>query len=176
MEPYTIRRAVHEDLDRLAELMLALQDHLEACNPELWRMKAEARKEVKGRLAGRLSAADAYALVADHEADGVVGAVFGRVMTNTRYVPERAGLIDQAFVRQDHRRAGVGSRLVAELCRLFAEDEVDDLSLRYVIANEEADGFWTALGFSPRIVTAGAARKKVEARAQADCLPARIVL
>jgi GNAT superfamily N-acetyltransferase len=82
--------------------------------------------------------------------------IFGRVVTSNRYDPSRAGIVDQAFVRADHRRAGMGARLVAGLCRFFADEGVDDLSLRYVVANEEAAGFWTALGFSPRITTAGA--------------------
>lgn len=161
---YVIRSARPADLDRLVELMLALQDHVESANPALWRLKPEAKGDLKGQLAGRLAATDAYALVAEHDRDGVVGAVFGRIVTNKRYIPERAGLVDQAFVRADHRRAGVGSRLVAELCRLFAQAGVDDLSLRYVAGNEEATGFWLALGFAPRIVTAGAARQAVEAR------------
>ncbi len=161
---YTIRPAQEADLDCLVELMLALQDHLEAANPDLWRMKPEARGQLKGQLAARLTAPGSCALVAEHQTDGVVGAVFGRVIVNKSYLPERAGQIDQLFVRQDHRRVGVGSRLVAGLCRFFAEQGVDDLSLRYVAGNGEATGFWSSLGFSARIVTAGAGRQRVEAR------------
>ena len=141
-----VRPARPADLDRLVELMLALQDHVESANPDLWRLKPEAQGRPEGPTGGRLTAANAYALVAEHDRDGVVGVIFGRIVTNNRYTPERAGLVDQAFVRADHRRAGVGSRLVAELCRFFAEAGVDDLSLRYVVGNEEAAGFWTALG------------------------------
>ena len=81
-----------------------------------------------------------------------------------RGIPERAGQIDQAFVRADHRRAGVGTRLVGALCRFFAEQGADDLTLRYVTTNAEAASFWSALGLSPRITTAGATRQAVEAR------------
>ncbi len=161
---YTIRPAQPADLDRLVELMLALQDHLEAANPDLWRIKPEAREQLKGQLAARLTATGSCALVAEHPADGVIGAAFGRVVINKSYLPERAGQIDQLFVRVDHRRAGVGSQLVARLCRFFAEQGVDDLSLRYVVGNDEAAGFWSSLGFSARIVTAGASRQQVEAR------------
>jgi hypothetical protein len=58
----------------------------------------------------------------------------------------------------------VGSQLVVELCRFFAKAGADDLSLRYVDGNQEAAGFWSSLGFSPRIVTVGAKRQMVEAR------------
>jgi len=162
--PYTIRPARAADLDRLVELLLALQDHLEASNPDLWQIKTEARRQLKGQLAARLTAPNSCALVAEHEEDGIIGVVFGRVTTNNRYIPTRVGLVDQAFVRADHRRARVASQLMVELCRFFAAKGVGDLSLRYVVGNEEAASFWTALGFAPRIITAGAERAAVEAR------------
>jgi GNAT superfamily N-acetyltransferase len=161
---YVIRRATVADLDRLVELLLMLQDRLEASNPDLWQMKQEARSQLKSQLSARLSAPNSCALVAEHGGDGIIGVILGRVTVNKRYIPTRAGLVDQAFVRADHRRAGVGSQLMAELCRFFAAAGVDDLSLRYVVGNEEAASFWAALGFAPRILTAGAGRKAVEAR------------
>ena len=127
-------------------------------------MKAEARTNLRGQLSSRLKAPQSCALVAEHKNDGVVGVIFGRVVTNKRYTPDRAGLVDQVFVRADHRRNSVGSWLVVELCRFFAAEGVDDLSLRYVMGNREAAGFWEALGFAPRIVTAGATRTEVEER------------
>jgi GNAT superfamily N-acetyltransferase len=161
---YKIRPAERADLDRLVELLLALQDHLEAANPDLWRMKEESRANLKGQIASRLDAANSLMLVAEHEEDGVVGLISGRTAANNRYDPPLAGLVDQAFVRQDHRRQAVASRLVAELCRFFADNGVEDLSLRYVAGNEEAAAFWSALGFAPRILTAGARRSEVQAR------------
>jgi GNAT superfamily N-acetyltransferase len=158
---YTIRPAVQDDLDRLAGLVLSLQDHLEAANPELWRMTDQARSNLKGQMAGRLLSTSGRALVAEHETDGVVGVAFGRVVANNRYEPQRAGVIDQLFVRADHRRRGVASRLVGALCAFFAEEGTEDLSLRYVAGNDEAAAFWAALGFAPRIVTAGASRERV---------------
>jgi GNAT superfamily N-acetyltransferase len=161
-DDYTVRPAVHEDLDRVTELLLALQDHLEASNPDLWRMDDEARTNLKGVTAGRLAADKGCALVAEHGVDGVVGVIFGRVVTNNRYDPPRAGVVDQAFVRADHRRRGVATLLVRAVCAFFAQQDVEDLSLRYVAGNVEAAAFWTALGFVPRIVTTGASRGVVE--------------
>jgi ribosomal protein S18 acetylase RimI-like enzyme len=161
---YTFRRAKTTDLDRLVELLLALQDHVEASNPTLWQMKSEARANFKGQLAARLKAKDACALVAEHEEEGVVGVIFGRVVANKRYKPDRTGQVDHAFVRVEHRRTGVGTQLVAELCHFFAERGIEDISLRYVVGNNEAASFWISLGFSPRILTVGAHRKEIEAR------------
>ncbi len=161
---YRLRPAQAADLDRLLELMLVLQDQVEGSNPDLWRMKPSARRSLRGQIRARLETANGYALVAEHEEDGVVGVIFGRIVANKRYTPSRAGQIDQAVVRTDHRRMGVGSRLVALLCRFFASEEVKDVSLRYVVGNKEATAFWSALGFSPRIITAGAGREELERR------------
>jgi GNAT superfamily N-acetyltransferase len=161
---YVLRLARKEDLDCLEALLLALQDHLEAANPGLWQMKAEARRGLRAQLANRLQADDMLTLVAEHADDGVVGVINGRLIRNTRYSPSQAGTIDQAFVRPDHRRRGVGAALVAAICGVFANQGVDDLSLRYVVGNEEAAGFWTFLGFEPRIITTGTSRGQVEAR------------
>lgn len=163
-DPYVIRQAHVADLDQLEELLLALQDHIERANATLWRMVPEGREGLRAQIANRLAAAAGIAVVAEHWDDGVVGVVFGRVVANHRYEPSLAGLVDQAYVRQDHRRRGVASRLVAEVCRVFAEQGAADISLRYVIGNDEAAGFWRALGLVPRIITAGAALETVQAR------------
>lgn len=163
-KPYTIRRARASDLDPVCELILALQDHLESANPDVWRMSPVARGNLKGTIAARLRATGSCALVAEHARDGVVGVIFGRIIANNRYIPSQAGQVDQAFVRANHRRAGVGSLLVHELCRFFAENQVEQLTLRYVEGNEEATRFWTELGFEPRIVTTGASLQTVEAK------------
>jgi GNAT superfamily N-acetyltransferase len=153
-EPH-IRPARPADLERLLELHLALQDHIEAANPDLWRMTPQARQQLESQLAARLSADGTCALVAEHRQEGVVAMIFGRIVTNSRYVPARAGIIDQVFVHPAHRLQGIGSRLVSELCRFFAAHGVEDVSLRYVSGNGQASAFWAALGFTPRIITVG---------------------
>jgi GNAT superfamily N-acetyltransferase len=158
---YSIRPAETADLDQMATLSLALQDHLEAFNPDLWRMTPEARHNLKGQIASRLAANKGNALVAVHPDDGVVGVIFGRIVVNNRYIPTQAGLIDQLYVLPEHRRRGIARLLVAAVCRYFASHKVNDLSLRYVMSNAEASQFWTALGFEPRIVTAGAKRQNL---------------
>lgn len=167
-DAYVVRPASVADLDRLEELLLALQDHIEQANLDLWRMKPEGREGLRAQVANRLNAPAGRALVAEHRDDGVVGVIFGRVVANHRYEPPLAGLVDQAYVRPDHRRRGIAGRLVAEVCRFFAEQGVSDVSLRYVIGNKEAAGFWQALGFAPRIITAGATLEAIQARLMAN--------
>jgi GNAT superfamily N-acetyltransferase len=112
----------------------------------------------------RLEAAGSCALVAEAVGDGVVGMAFARIVTNHRYRPSRTGIIDQVFVRGAHRRQGIGAGLVAELSRFFAAEVVEDISLRYAVGNAEAEAFWRALGFAPRILTAGVSLRVLEVR------------
>ena len=161
---YTIRRADQADLGQLEALLSALQDHLEASNPSLWRMTSQGRRQLKARLASRLAAPASCAFVAEHPRDGVIGVAFGRITANNRYTPSRAGSVDQLYVHPRHRRARVGTRLVWALCEFFAQTGVDHLTLRYVVGNQEAAAFWADLGFQPRILTVGARRQAVEAQ------------
>jgi GNAT superfamily N-acetyltransferase len=126
-------------------------------------MSPEARGNLKGQIAARLNATGSCTLVAEHAMDGVIGVIFGRIISNNRYIPSLAGQVDQLFVQPDHRRARVASRLVHELCQFFADHQVEQITLRYAEGNKEATRFWAAMGFAPRIVTAGASRHTVEA-------------
>lgn len=163
-DPYVIRKAGSADLERLLELLLALQDHVEEANPALWRMTSRARDYLRHQISVRLQAPRSCVLVAEHRGDGVVGLIFGRVVTNSRYSPSRAGVVDQVYVRPDHRRRALGAQLVSELCTFFAAEPVTDVSLRLVSGNQEAAAFWAALGFSPRIITVGAGLETVQSR------------
>jgi ribosomal protein S18 acetylase RimI-like enzyme len=163
LPPYTVRRARPSDLDALLRLHLLLEDHLEASNPDLWRMSDAARGQLRSQLVARLTAPESCALVAEHGAEGVVGMLFGRVISNTRYQPTRSGTVDQLFVLPEHRRHDVGSGLVRALCDFLAAQAVEDVSLRYVHGNHQAAAFWAALGFRPRIITSGASLAQVTA-------------
>jgi GNAT superfamily N-acetyltransferase len=152
---FTIRPAESDDRNAIVTLLGALQSHVEDANSELWRMTPAARANLPTQIESRLRSGVSCALVAEHRLEGIIGVIFGRIVTNNRYTPSRAGQVDQAFVHPAHRRAGIGSRLVSELCLFFETEGVEDISLRYVVGNREAADFWSALGFSPRIITSG---------------------
>ena len=155
MEEIQVRRAEACDLGSLLALHLALQDHLESASPDLWRMTPQARQQLEGQLAARLAAPESCVLVAEDKQWRLVGTASGRIVTNGRYLPARSGVIDQLYVLREHRRRGIGSLLVAELRRFFIGHEIRDVSLRSMYGNAQAEAFWEALGFTPRIVTLG---------------------
>jgi len=162
MSGWTIRIARESDLDRLVELRLALQDHIESCNPHIWRLSSEGRKRIREQLAALLAEPETRVVVATNEADAIVAMAVGRIHRRDDYVPRCTASIEMVFVEAPHRRQGVGTRLVAALCEFFASHNVEDISLRYIVGNREAERFWQNLGFQPRIITAGVRRDEVE--------------
>jgi len=57
--------------------------------------------------------------------------------------------------------------LVKELCRFFNSNKVENLTVRYIIGNKEAEGFWRKLGFETIIVTSGVHLKELEFKLKA---------
>lgn len=164
MKGYEIRRARESDLDRLIELLAALQKHLEERNPRVWRESPGDRERARDRLAKRLSDPKACVIVAVSDEGAIIGLAVGSILSQERYVPDVSAYIETAFVEEPYRRGGVGYRLITELCRFFESHDVEEVSLRYIVGNSEAEQFWAKLGFEPIIVTSTAKRQDVEKR------------
>jgi ribosomal protein S18 acetylase RimI-like enzyme len=147
--------ARESDLDRLVELKLALQDHMEKLNPDLWRLSATGCEQVRDQLAEFLSDQDSQVLVAMDNDGVIVGMTIGQIHTSENYVPPSTGSVGLLFVSESWRRRGIGTGLVRVLCQFFNSSGVEDIWVRYVVGNDEATNFWTKLGFRPRIISAG---------------------
>ncbi len=164
MASYTIRQATDSDLDRLVELSLALREHVEASNPRLWRLAPEGVARLRQEIEETLSNPDALLLVAVGPDDRPLGMATGQIRTRPGHVPSLSGYIARVFVEPACRGQGLASALVEGLCTFFAERDVQDLSLGWVLGNREAEDYWTGLGFLPIIVLADATRHDVEAK------------
>jgi len=93
------------------------------------------------------------ALVAVAEGEGeVVGMAYAEFRVPSRFSDERALELSGVMVRSSHRGRGVGRALVEEAARFADEHGVGWLELKTFVPNEEAMGFWRALGFNPRVV------------------------
>lgn len=62
------------------------------------------------------------------------------------------------------RRKGVGRRLIKELCKFFGSNKAEDLTVRYIIGNKEAEEFWRKLGFESIITTSSTYPKELDAK------------
>lgn len=94
----------------------------------------------------------------------VIGFAHGEVLHRTDYLPESVGTISTIYVTKSFRRRGVGKRLVEKLCQFFIKKKVEQVTLRYIIGNIEAEGFWSRLRFVPIITTASAHPEELKER------------
>lgn len=69
------------------------------------------------------------------------------------YYPASYGYIGMTSVTADARRGGVGKVLAARAIDHFAAAGVEHVMLHYVDDNPVSRPFWTAMGFSPHVVT-----------------------
>jgi ribosomal protein S18 acetylase RimI-like enzyme len=157
----TIRKVRASDRDELVRMRLRMQEHMEAANPGIWRITEEGRKQIGPDIEGVLSDGNGRILIAEKEG-AVIGFAHERVVSRETYTPRTVGHIDTIYVEPAQRRRGIGSGLVRELCGYFRERGVDEVNLRYVLGNEEAEEFWRTLGLTPVIQTANTPLEALE--------------
>ena len=163
MDNHTIRRAATSDVKRIVELRLLSQEHAEKSNPLIWRITEEGKKLLKQKVENDLANSNVQVLLA--EADGeVIGYVQGEVTRRSDHMPRTVGQVSLMYVVKQFRRKGVGRRLVKELCKFFNSNKAEDLTVRYIIGNKEAESFWRKLGFESIITTSSTHPKELDSK------------
>jgi len=152
MDNLTIREAVSSDVQKIVELRLLGQKHFEKSNALIWRMAREGKKLLKEKVENDLANSSIRILLAETD-DEVIGYVQGEVTSRNDYLPRTVGHVSLAYVVKQFRRKGVGKHLVGELLKFFGSNNVENLTVRYIIGNKEAERFWRKLGFKPIITT-----------------------
>jgi GNAT superfamily N-acetyltransferase len=108
---------------------------------------------------------DSITLVAE-EKETIIGYVDGLIRRRATQLPPTVGHIGTIYVEEPHRRCGVGTSLAKAICTHFRREGVDQVNLRYIVGNTEAERFWTGLGFKPVITTVLASLEEIERRLQ----------
>jgi len=157
----SIRKATPSDIDKLVQLRLLLQQHCEESNPMIWRMTKEGKTILKQRVQNELSTNNSHVLIAEMNGE-IIGSAHGEITHRTDYTPKTVGSISTVYVVREFRKRGIGALLVKQLCELFDAEGVEDVTLRYIIGNKEAEAFWRKLGFKPIITTAKTSLKELE--------------
>ena len=157
----SIRKATPSDIDKLVQLRLLLQQHCEESNPMIWHMTEEGKTILKQRVQNELSTNNSHVLIAEMNGE-IIGSAHGEITHRTDYTPKTVGSISTVYVVREFRKRGVGALLVKQLCELFDVEGVEDVTLRYIIGNKEAEAFWRKLGFKPIITTAKTSLKELE--------------
>jgi len=164
MSDIVVRDAKPSDIEKLVELRLSLQRHIEASNPMIWRITAEGLGLIEQGLEEAMRADHDRMVVATTKNGEVIGFAHGQVSQRTDYRPNVVGTISKIYVQREFRRRGVGRRLVEGLCQFFRMKNVEEVTLRFVIGNREAEEFWRGLGFQPIINTANTHLKELGER------------
>ena len=161
MDEFMIRTAMVSDLDGLVDLWLSMQRHMEESNRWIWRITEEGRGIVREKARKVLLDENSCVVVADRVGE-TVGFIYGQILRRTAYLPQSVGVISNIYVDESFRRLGVGGRLVEKLCQFFSAQDIEQVTLRYVIGNVEGERFWRKLGFEPIITTASARLSRLE--------------
>jgi len=98
-----------------------------------------------------VTAADRAAFVAETVGGEPIGCILGRMGESAMPVkpPGEVGEVSVCWVEPDHREAGVGRALLAELEGWFLARGVRRLEVAFMAKNETAGAVWARLGFSP---------------------------
>ena len=158
MEHLTVRKATSSDVEKITRLRLLLQQHVEGSNPLGWRITERGKRVIKQKIRSDVSNRNIRVLLAEIGGE-TVGFAQGEVASRDDYSPRTVGHISLLYVMKKFRRKGVGVRLVKELCRFYDSNKAKHLSVRYMVGNKEAEGFWAHLGFEP-IISTGATHLK----------------
>jgi ribosomal protein S18 acetylase RimI-like enzyme len=163
MDNLTIRRAASSDAEKIVELRLLSQEHAEKSNPLIWRITGEGKRLLKQKVENDLADSNIRVLLA--EANGeIIGYVQGEVTSRSDHTPRTVGQISLMYVLERFRRKGVGRRLMKELCKFFNSNKAEDLTVRYIIGNKEAEGFWRKLGFESIITTSSTYPEELDSK------------
>jgi len=125
---------------------------MEDSNPDIWRYTEEGRKQIKTQIIDFLNNPNSIAFVAE-ENNRIIGYADGIISRRDTHLPPIVGHIGIIYVEEERRKKGVGTLLVKALYDYFEEKDVEQVNLRHVIGNMEAEKFWSALGFKPVIRT-----------------------
>jgi len=163
----TVERGTMDDIDAVADLWVALADgqrsygtHLVAAENRPDAVDAAARAVVTdGLFVARVTdpeSTDSKPGESDatdpDAADATVGFVTFGVESGRYDLDVTRGVVYNLFVRERHRGAGVGSRLLATAESALADAGVDVISLEAMAGNEDARRFYRRHGYRPHRV------------------------
>ena len=141
-----VRIASRRDLDRVAQLWIALTAHHAGLEP-MFALRPGSDGEIRRLIDAQLRDPDTAILVAEQDR-GLLGFCTVRV---DRAPPihaelERAEITDIAVAAASRRR-GVGRRLVGSALGWLRVRGIERVEVRVAVRNREGQGFWRAMGF-----------------------------
>lgn len=144
---FRVRPATARDLDRLGELYLQLGRAYSVADPA-YALAMDAGRAWRDHISDGL-AADRIRVIVSEDADRrVVAFLVARVAPSPPgSAAPLSGLIEGAFVEEEHRRQGRLRAMHAEAMRWFAVKRVKWVDLIADVRDEGARASWKALGY-----------------------------
>jgi len=156
-----IRAATSADRCHLIRMRLALQRHIEASNPKVWKTMEMGERWQAQQVDDMLNDKEGTVLIAEKD-DGAIGFLYGNIEVRNHLTPSCVGFIRLIFVNKDYRKHGIGTNLIEEIVNYFKSNGVEEVSLNYILGNSEAEEFWNKLGFTPIRVSANTSLEALE--------------
>lgn len=145
-----IRKAVSEDIPRIAELFRQLHGHHVGIKPESFRMPED--EWFIERISGILGDGEAVILVSDDgELNGYAVIKIIDVNTEDKY-PRRMCYIDCFAVAENARRQGIGTALFEGVKEFAREHDCTSVQLGVAACNTGAVEFYGRMGLTPRTI------------------------
>lgn len=142
-----VREATLRDLDAVVELRVALlREHPD--HPIYGRLRPDVVERARGLFAAQLRSTMEVIFLAEHGVApvGVLRCV--ESVGSPLLEPARYAYVSSAYVRQEVRRRGVLRALVRAADRWARARGLDQMRLHNVAGSADAEGAWSALGFS----------------------------
>jgi GNAT superfamily N-acetyltransferase len=149
-----VRAARLEDVDKLASMRLALQQHMRAHNPRLLFMSPQAIANLSQQYRLHLENPMRRIIVAEDRTGTLIGMAMGLIADRHDLEPPRGGRIEDVWVEPDWRRQGLAKQLMDKVLAFFENNGVSTLVLDYSVGNIDAECTWKALGFEPILTVA----------------------
>jgi ribosomal protein S18 acetylase RimI-like enzyme len=142
----TFRTWKKEDIPSMARMAQELYRYIEMVDP-VWRTSPHAADHLRAHLDDLYTKRYAMTYVACNNQE-IIGFVTGTIIQRPPVIlPQRDGLIDNAFIMSSWRDQGIGTRLVHMLLRWFREQGVEEVRIHYQVSNKRAVTFWEKMGF-----------------------------
>lgn len=143
----SIRLAEAEDIDAVAQLWEALVAYHRDLDDSLPPAAPQGARRYARRLFDRLDDPMARVLVADLDGQ-VVGYVLGVIvdLAPEMFAQDASGFLADIYVDAAHRRAGIGTALVAALTAWFREKGLRYFEWHVAARNEDSLAFWRSVG------------------------------
>lgn len=145
----SIRQYRDSDIIEMHRLHGAFGDFIKGILPaELYRFDAPAPAGFEAWLASTQTQ-DKQVLVADAGKGRLAAYILGTIEVEPGQLLDRWGYVDDLFVEEDHRRHGLGGRLMVEIEAWFKSHGCAAVAVDSWLANPGASAAYAAMGFIP---------------------------